>query len=272
MSQLPDGWEVRRDKEGKVYFVNHQTKHTQWADPRPLPAGWTSVRLRVVARRSSLTRSCHAKKDDKLNRMFFVNHATKTTTWTDPRPSLDALLEESDWFVAAGILEGICDLKKLEEMHKATNGRLLNAVHARSEGTALGIASHEGFAAIVAALLRFGADPNLRANSATATTPVYDASLKGHASVVRLLLDAGAKVNIACGKNGSAVNAAARNGHAAIVRMLLEAGADATLRGAGGNTAAGHASAGQHADVLAVLKEFAGKKPLAAGGTLSLLS
>lgn len=39
---LPPFWEVRKTKAGRMYFINHQTKKTQWDDPRPLPAGWRS--------------------------------------------------------------------------------------------------------------------------------------------------------------------------------------------------------------------------------------
>ncbi len=31
---LPDGWEVRRQKEGRVYFVDHNTKTTSWTPPQ----------------------------------------------------------------------------------------------------------------------------------------------------------------------------------------------------------------------------------------------
>jgi hypothetical protein len=39
LNRLPSGWDVRRDKTGRNYYVNHQTKTTQWNDPRPLPEG-----------------------------------------------------------------------------------------------------------------------------------------------------------------------------------------------------------------------------------------
>ena len=32
-SNLPDGWEMRTTPEGKVYYVNHITKTTQWDRP-----------------------------------------------------------------------------------------------------------------------------------------------------------------------------------------------------------------------------------------------
>ena len=34
LGQLPEGWEKRSDKNGRVYFVNHSTRTTQWEDPR----------------------------------------------------------------------------------------------------------------------------------------------------------------------------------------------------------------------------------------------
>lgn len=47
-SPLPDGWEKRVEPNGRVYFVNHKNRTTQWDDPRtqgqikdePLPPGW----------------------------------------------------------------------------------------------------------------------------------------------------------------------------------------------------------------------------------------
>ena len=45
---LPPGWEKRVDSTDRLYFVNHNTKTTQWEDPRTqglpneeaLPEGW----------------------------------------------------------------------------------------------------------------------------------------------------------------------------------------------------------------------------------------
>ena len=67
-SSLPSGWEARQDRTGRLYFVNHGTKTTQWEDPRPLPLGW------------------EVKYDERLKRKYYVDHNTKTTAWTDPRP------------------------------------------------------------------------------------------------------------------------------------------------------------------------------------------
>lgn len=74
LGSLPEGWEKRIDPNGRVYFVNHKNRTTQWEDPRtqgivqedPLPEGWE---MRYTA--------------DGVR--YFVDHNTKTTTFQDPR-------------------------------------------------------------------------------------------------------------------------------------------------------------------------------------------
>ncbi|KAL4234805.1 WW domain containing E3 ubiquitin protein ligase 1 [Mactra antiquata] len=74
LGALPEGWEKRADANGRVYFVNHKNRTTQWEDPRtqgsiqedPLPEGWE---MRYTAE----------------GVRYFVDHNTKTTTFQDPR-------------------------------------------------------------------------------------------------------------------------------------------------------------------------------------------
>jgi len=33
LSPLPDGWEERKTENGRLYYVNHKTKTTQWVKP-----------------------------------------------------------------------------------------------------------------------------------------------------------------------------------------------------------------------------------------------
>lgn len=78
MGPLPAGWERRQQPEGRVYYVNHKNRTTQWEDPRTqgqetgidepsLPDGW-EIRL----------------TEDGVR--YFVDHNTRTTTFQDPRP------------------------------------------------------------------------------------------------------------------------------------------------------------------------------------------
>uniref|UniRef100_A0A8C3T0A0 E3 ubiquitin-protein ligase n=1 Tax=Chelydra serpentina TaxID=8475 RepID=A0A8C3T0A0_CHESE len=80
LGTLPHGWEKRTDSNGRVYFVNHNTRITQWEDPRnqgqlnekPLPEGW-EMRFTV----------------DGIP--YFVDHNRRTTTYIDPRTGKSAL-------------------------------------------------------------------------------------------------------------------------------------------------------------------------------------
>ncbi|KAF8338279.1 uncharacterized protein EI90DRAFT_2908891 [Cantharellus anzutake] len=91
---LPSGWEQRFTETGRPYFVDHNARTTSWRDPRlgsgslrvqnrsgiesrftidqvralgPIPAGWE---MRITSDNS---------------RIYFVDHATRSTTWRDPR-------------------------------------------------------------------------------------------------------------------------------------------------------------------------------------------
>ncbi|MBN3298189.1 WWP2 ligase, partial [Amia calva] len=78
LGALPPGWEKRQDN-GRVYFVNHNTRTTQWEDPRtqgmiqepPLPPGWEMKYTNEGVR-------------------YFVDHNSRTTTFKDPRPGFDS--------------------------------------------------------------------------------------------------------------------------------------------------------------------------------------
>ncbi|XP_028935598.1 E3 ubiquitin-protein ligase Itchy homolog isoform X2 [Ornithorhynchus anatinus] len=80
LGPLPTGWEKRTDSNGRLYFVNHNTRVTQWEDPRsqgqlnekPLPEGW-EMRFTV----------------DGIP--YFVDHNRRTTTYIDPRTGKSAL-------------------------------------------------------------------------------------------------------------------------------------------------------------------------------------
>ncbi|XP_051485798.1 NEDD4-like E3 ubiquitin-protein ligase WWP2 isoform X5 [Apus apus] len=79
LGPLPPGWEKRQDN-GRVYYVNHNTRTTQWEDPRtqgrmiqepPLPPGWEM-------------------KYTNEGVHYFVDHNTRTTTFKDPRPGFES--------------------------------------------------------------------------------------------------------------------------------------------------------------------------------------
>uniref|UniRef100_H2L635 E3 ubiquitin-protein ligase n=1 Tax=Oryzias latipes TaxID=8090 RepID=H2L635_ORYLA len=80
LGPLPAGWEKRTDANGRVYFLHHPTRSTQWEDPRtqgllnekPLPEGW-EMRFTV----------------DGIP--YFVDHNRRSTTYIDPRTGKSSL-------------------------------------------------------------------------------------------------------------------------------------------------------------------------------------
>uniref|UniRef100_A0A8C3Y6M8 WW and C2 domain containing 2 n=1 Tax=Catharus ustulatus TaxID=91951 RepID=A0A8C3Y6M8_CATUS len=78
---LPDGWEEARDYDGKVFYIDHNTKQTSWIDPRDrltkplsfadcvgdeLPWGW------------------EATYDPQIG-VYYIDHINQTTQIEDPR-------------------------------------------------------------------------------------------------------------------------------------------------------------------------------------------
>ncbi|CAB1323311.1 unnamed protein product [Coregonus sp. 'balchen'] len=69
----------KRQDNGRVYFVNHNTRTTQWEDPRtqgmiqepPLPPGWEMKYTAEGVR-------------------YFVDHNSRTTSFKDPRPGFES--------------------------------------------------------------------------------------------------------------------------------------------------------------------------------------
>ncbi|XP_069491613.1 NEDD4-like E3 ubiquitin-protein ligase WWP2 isoform X1 [Ambystoma mexicanum] len=78
LGPLPSGWEKRQDN-GRVYYVNHNTRTTQWEDPRTqgmiqepaLPPGWEMKYTSEGVR-------------------YFVDHNARTTSFKDPRPGFES--------------------------------------------------------------------------------------------------------------------------------------------------------------------------------------
>ncbi|KAF8242594.1 hypothetical protein K440DRAFT_521450, partial [Wilcoxina mikolae CBS 423.85] len=73
----------------------------------------------------------------------------------------------------------------------------------------------------VKVLLDYGIDPN-EFSIGMYATPLQAAAKYGSADTVRVLLEAGAKVNTQGGYHGDALQAAARYGFMEVVEMLLD--------------------------------------------------
>ena len=83
-------------------------------------------------------------------------------------------------------------------------------------------------------------------------TPLHLAAARGHADVVKLLIDAGADLNKGDMHNNTPLHLAAARGHADVVKLLIDAGADLSKRNMRNKTPLQKAKKG-HAEVVKLL-------------------
>jgi len=120
---------------------------------------------------------------------------------------------------------------------------LLCACRAPAAPAPLVAAARAGQPAVIALLVRRGADPD-RPSGGNGWTPLMHAIHKDRADSVRALLAAGADPNRGIGWGFTPLMMAAGNGSLPIVDILLEAGADPRARRGDGTTALTLAVAG----------------------------
>ena len=104
---LPAGWERRMDERGRRYYVNRETRQSTWhipvpeptpqANPVPAPTNTSTQVIQVGANNATpATANSGLHTDIPLplgweerrteeGRPYFIDHRTRTTTWSDPR-------------------------------------------------------------------------------------------------------------------------------------------------------------------------------------------
>lgn len=98
-----------------------------------------------------------------------------------------------------------------------------------------------------------GADTE-KADADLGCTPLIIASIKDHADIVSLLLEAGANADMKKNDGATALICAAGKGHLGSVRLLINAGADRKIQDSRGKTALARAQHEGHSQIVSFLK------------------
>ncbi len=124
--------------------------------------------------------------------------------------------------------------------------------------TPLGLAAFFRRPGVVRLLIERGADPSIASRNALRVTPLHSAAATDAApvdvSIVRMLLEAGAPVNVPHLGGGTPLHTAAYVGDDEVVRMMLDRGADPRLTTDDGKTSVDVARERGH-DALAAMME-----------------
>lgn len=120
--------------------------------------------------------------------------------------------------------------------------------------TPLGIATHFGQEKIVQTLLAKGADPNISSQNGYYVYPLHTALTGGYDQISKMLIEAGATVNVAQHARITPLHIAAQQGNIDMIIILLENGADITIKTEMGLTAADLALEKGHKELAEILR------------------
>lgn len=120
--------------------------------------------------------------------------------------------------------------------------------------TPLGIASHFNKQEIVRLLLTHKADPNIPAQNGYQVFPLHSALSNNHSTISKMLIEAGAEVNVKQKGGFTPLHFAAQHGNIDLIIILLEQGADVTALTDTGESAADLAANKGYRDISEILR------------------
>jgi uncharacterized protein len=124
----------------------------------------------------------------------------------------------------------------------------------------LAMACRWGAQELVGQLLALGANPNKQSDSRYQSSPLMEATRDGNVEIAKMLLAAGADVNLRDRHGDHALNWAAFFGHPGMVRLLVEKGSRLDFTGQSPETALQIATREGHQEAAAIIKAAASAK------------
>lgn len=119
--------------------------------------------------------------------------------------------------------------------------------------TPLGLAAYFGNEDVVRLLLLKGADPNVCSRNGYHVYPIHSAVAANYNMIAKMLLEAGAEVNVVQMSGATPLHSAAHNGNIDLLIVLLEAGANVNALTEDGKTAADKASEKGFGEIAKIL-------------------
>jgi len=155
---------------------------------------------------------------------------------------------------AWNLLQNVCDNKLTFVAQQLVAGVDINYIGGEFACSALHTAAERGRVEIAKLLIEAGADVNIQ-RFRSLEVPLHSAAEHGHVEIARLLIKAGADVNAADFHGELPWHKAAERGHIEIVELLIEHGVAIAARTDAGMTALHLAAWGGHADIVILLIE-----------------
>ena len=104
--------------------------------------------------------------------------------------------------------------------------------------TPLSLAAYFGNEDVIRALLLSGANPNIPSKNGFNVYPIHSAVASNYTMIAKMLLEAGADINVVQKSGATPLHSAAHNGNIELLIVLLEAGAIVSAKMEDGKTAA----------------------------------
>ncbi len=127
------------------------------------------------------------------------------------------------------------------------------AIFSEDGFTALGLSSYFGNEDITRYLLLKGADPNISSQNGYTVYPIHSAVASNYNMIAKMLLEAGADVNVTQMSGLTPLHSAAQNGNIELLILLLEAGANVHAKTESGKTASDMALEKGHPHIAKIL-------------------